>query len=76
MTVELSFLVEGESYKVTLAPVLELNMSAQASMAREKTWTEEERREQVTIRLFERDKSIILRSLTVDNKQTELRSYL
>ena len=76
MNVELSFLVEGESYKVALAPVLELNLPAQASMAREKTWTEEERREQVTIRLFERDKSIILRSLTVDNKQTELRSYL
>ena len=43
-------------------------------MAREKIWSEEERKEQITIRLFERDKSIILESLTVDNKQTELRS--
>ena len=57
---ELSFLVDGESYK--------------ASMAREKTWSDVERKELVTIRLFERDKSIILRSLTADNKETEVRS--
>lgn len=43
-------------------------------MAREKTWSAVERKELVTIRLFERDKSIILRSLTADNKETEVRS--
>ena len=42
-------------------------------MEREKTCSEEERKEVVTIRLFERDKSIILRSLTEANKETEVR---
>ena len=42
-------------------------------MAREKTWSEEERKEVVTIRLFEGEKSIILTSLTEDNKDSEVR---
>ena len=41
-------------------------------MEREKTCSEEERKEVVTIRLFERDKSIILRSLTEANKETKV----
>ena len=42
-------------------------------MAREKTCSEEERKEVVTIRLFEREKSIVLRSFTDENKETEVR---
>ena len=56
---ELSFLVDGEVYKAT--------------MAKEKTYSTKERKEMVTIKLFERDKSIVLTGLTQDHQETEVR---
>ena len=42
-------------------------------MAKEKTYSTKERKEMVTIKLFERDKSIVLTGLTQDNQDTEVR---
>ena len=45
----------------------------QATMAKEKTYSTKERKEMVTIQLFERDKSIVLTSLSQDHQETEVR---
>ena len=42
-------------------------------MAKEKTYSTKERKEMVTITLYERDKSIVLTGLTQDNQETEVR---
>ena len=42
-------------------------------MAKEKTYSTKERKEMVTITLFERDKSIVLKGLTQDHQETEVR---
>ena len=42
-------------------------------MAKEKTYSTKERKERVTIQLFERDKSIVLTSLSQDHQETEVR---
>ena len=59
MNVELSFLVDGDMYK--------------AVMQKEKSCTELEKSELVTIRLFEQDRSILLRSFTEENGKVDLR---
>ena len=58
MNVELSFLVDGDMYK--------------AVMQKEKSCTELEKSELVTIRLFEQDRSIFLR-FTEENGKVDLR---
>ena len=62
MNVELSFLVDGDMYK--------------AVMQKEKSCTELEKSELVTIRLFEQDRSILLRSFTEENGKVDLRLIL
>ena len=42
-------------------------------MAKEKTYSTKERKEMVTIKLFERDKSIVLTGLTQGHQETEVR---
>ena len=59
MKVELSFLVDGDMYK--------------AVMQREKSCTELEKSELVTIKLFEQDQSILLQSFTNENGKAEIR---
>ena len=59
MNVELSFLIDGDIYKAVLQ--------------KEKTFTEEEKTEVITIRLFEQDKSIFLKSYSEDNETPILR---
>ena len=58
MNVELSFLVDGDMYK--------------AVMQKEKSCTELQKSELVTIRLFEQDRSILLR-FTEENGIVDLR---
>ena len=62
MNMELSFLVEGDMFK--------------AVMQKEKSCTQLEKTELVTIKLFEQDRSILLKSFTVDNGKAELRCSL
>ena len=59
MKVELSFSVAGDMYK--------------AVMQREKSCTELEKSELVTIKLFEQDQSILLQSFTKENGKAEIR---
>ena len=59
MKVELSFLVDGDMYK--------------AVMQREKSCTELEKSELVTIKLFEQDQSILIQSFTKENGKAEIR---
>ena len=56
---ELSFLVDGDIYK--------------AELHKEKCCTEQEKTEMIVIRLFEHDKSIILKSYSEDDDIADIR---